>query len=120
MPRRVRVPVRRPCRQRLRSPSESPMKVRNVRASRSKRSLNRVVRPVVECLEGRFLLASVTGNHFAYGSRITWSIEPDGTSMGGVGSNLIATLNARFGAANLVRAAQDAFAVWESVANVNF
>ncbi len=60
-----------------------------------------------------------TGDHFAYGSRITWSIMPDGTNLGGVTSNLVSTLNRELGAGVWQQSLQDAFAVWENVANVN-
>lgn len=96
------------------------MNARNTRTTRLKSGRSRAVRPVVEGLEGRVLLYAVTGGHFTYGSRITWSIVPDGTILAAYPSNLISTMNNRFGAAYLVRAAQDAFAIWENVANVNF
>ena len=66
------------------------------------------------------LLYAVNGDVFQYGSRITWSIMPDGTNLGGVSSNLVSTLNQRVGAGNWLRSIEDAFAVWESSANVNF
>ena len=85
----------------------------------SKSSRTRAVRPVVEGLEDRMLLYAVTGDHFVYGSRITWSIVPDGTNLGGVTSNLVSTLNQKFGAGNWIPAIDDAFAQWETYANVN-
>jgi len=51
---------------------------------------------------------------------ITISFMPDGTSLGGVASNLQATLNARFPTASWEAQILDAAAVWEKVANVNF
>ncbi|HMF37506.1 MAG TPA: matrixin family metalloprotease [Isosphaeraceae bacterium] len=51
---------------------------------------------------------------------ITYSFMPDGTSLGGVPSNLQATLNAHFATANWQAQIADAAAVWEKVANVNF
>jgi Matrixin len=80
---------------------------------------SRAVRPVLEGLEARILMYATTGNHFTYGSRITWSIEPDGTNLGGTYSNLVSTMDGKFGAGNWERAIQDAFAVWENVANIN-
>lgn len=96
------------------------MKLQDARSSSRNAARDRAARPILEGLEGRLLLYATTGDHFTYGSRITWSIVPDGTNLGGVTSNLNATLNSRFGAGNWQRALQDAFAVWENVANVNF
>ena len=86
----------------------------------SKSSRTRAARPVVEGLEARMLLYAVTGDHFVYGSRITWSIVPDGTNVLGLSSNLNSTLNQEVGAGNWLHAFQDAFAWWENYANVNF
>ena len=88
--------------------------------SNAKASRNRAVRPVVEGLEGRFLLYAVTGDHFTFGSRITWSLVPDGTNLGGVTSNLQATLDRQIGPGKWWQAIEDAFAQWENFANVNF
>ncbi|WP_435006503.1 matrixin family metalloprotease [Tundrisphaera lichenicola] len=96
------------------------MSVRSIRPSSSKSCRNRAVRPSLEGLEGRLLLYSTTGNHFEFGSRITWSIVPDGTNLGGVNSNLISTFNNKFGAGNWQRSIQEAFAIWQSAANINF
>ncbi len=82
-------------------------------------SRKRAVRPHLEGLEDRLLLYSYTGNHFAIGTRITWSIVPDGTNLGGVNSNFVGTMNAKFGAGNWIQAIEDAFAQWETNANVN-
>ena len=87
---------------------------RNVKSSRS-----RAVRPALEGLEGRMLLYAVTGDHFTFGSRITWSIVPDGTNLGGVTSNLVSTFNQKFGVGNWLPEFQEAFALWENYANVN-
>ena len=62
---------------------------------------NRAVRPVLDGLEPRLLMYTPTGDHFVYSSRITWSIMPDGTNIGGgVTSNLVSTLNTDLGAGN--------------------
>src|ERR1700735_2288451 len=85
-----------------------------------KANRTRAVRPVLEGLEGRILMYTPTGDHFAYSSRITWSIMPDGTSIGGgTYSNLVSTLNTELGAGNWEQPLEDAFAQWSSVANVN-
>jgi hypothetical protein len=70
-------------------------------------------------LEDRLLLYSYTGDHFSDGARITWSIVPDGTNLGGVNSNFVSTMNAKFGTGNWIQAIEDAFAQWEENANVN-
>ncbi len=82
-------------------------------------SRDRAARPAVEALEGRMLLYSYTGDHFAHGNLITWSIMPDGTSLGGATSNLVSTLNAKLGAGVWEQAIADAFAQWEQYANIN-
>ena len=86
----------------------------------AKSSRTRAARPVMEELEGRLLMYATTGDKFAFGSRITWSIVPDGTNLGGVSSNLQSSLNSDVGASNWLQAFQDAFAEWETYANVNF
>jgi Matrixin len=81
---------------------------------------NRAARPVLEGLEQRLLMYAATGDHFAFSSRITWSIMPDGTSIGGgVSSNLVSTLNSELGSGKWLQPLEDAFAQWSSVANVN-
>ena len=81
---------------------------------------SKAVRPRLEVLEDRFLLYATTGNQWAKPILITYSIMPDGTSLGGVPSNLQATLNAHFATASWQTQIADAAAVWEKVANVNF
>jgi hypothetical protein len=46
----------------------------------------RRLRPLVDRLEQRTLLYSETGGQWTFGSRITYSFAPDGTSIGGVPS----------------------------------
>jgi hypothetical protein len=70
-------------------------------------------------MEDRLLLASTLGAKFANGSRITYSFMPDGTSIGGVPSNLFQTLNAVTTTANWQTQFEKAAAVWQQVANVN-
>jgi hypothetical protein len=91
--------------------------VRTRAAARPRR--DRAARPAVEGLEGRLLLYAYTGDHFAYGNLITWSIMPDGTNLGGTTSNLVSTLNARLGAGAWQQAIADAFAQWENYGNIN-
>ncbi len=85
----------------------------------TKASRKRIVRPVLEDLEARLLLYSYTGDHFAYGNRITWSIMPDGTNLGSVTSNLVSTLDNKLGAGVWEKAITDAFAQWENHGNIN-
>ena len=66
------------------------------------------------------LLYAVNGDVFVYGSRMTWSLMPDGTNLGGVTSNLASTLNQELGSGNWLHAFQDAFAQWENYGNFNF
>jgi len=85
----------------------------------SKPSVKRSARPLVENLEDRLLLYSTYGGTWAYGSRITYSFMPDGTSVGGTPSALFQTLNAKFSQANWELQFQKAAAVWQAVANIN-
>lgn len=87
--------------------------------SSSTPSRKRSVRPVLEGLEDRLLLYSAYGGHFVFGSRITYSLMPDGTSVGGTPSVLFQTLNAKYPTATWQQQFQKAAAVWEAVANIN-
>ncbi len=82
--------------------------------------VSKSVRPYLEVLEDRFLLYATTGNLWAKPNLITLSFMPDGTSIGGVPSNLQATLNAHFPTASWEGQILDAAAAWEKAANVNF
>ncbi len=75
--------------------------------------------PLLENLEDRVLLYSAYGGTFVYGSRITFSFMPDGTSVGGTPSALYQTLNAKFSQATWQLQFQKAAAVWQAVANIN-
>src|SRR5262249_24190637 len=79
----------------------------------------KAVRPSLEGLESRLLLYATNGGQWAYGTKITFSFMPDGTSVGGVGSSLISMLNAKYPTATWVQQFQLAAAVWEDVANIN-
>src|SRR5271166_6272336 len=85
----------------------------------SKPSQKRSARPLLESLEERLLLYSTYGGTWAYGSRITYSFMPDGTSVGGTPSALFQTMNAKFPTATWETAIEKAAAVWEAVANIN-
>lgn len=77
------------------------------------------VTPVLEGLERRELLYATLGGSFTYGSRITYSFVPDGTSIGGVSSNLYSTLNKVASTATWQSAFSKAAAIWSSYANIN-
>jgi hypothetical protein len=79
----------------------------------------KAVRPSLEGLESRLLLYATNGGQWAYGTKITFSFMPDGTSVGGVGSSLISMLNAKYPTATWIQQFQLAAAVWEDVANIN-
>ncbi|MDR3635772.1 MAG: matrixin family metalloprotease [Isosphaeraceae bacterium] len=79
----------------------------------------RSARPLVEGLEDRFLLYAATGDVWTYPIRVTYSFMPDGTSIGGVSSNLFSTLNAYSSTATWEGLFAKAAASWENVANVN-
>jgi hypothetical protein len=73
----------------------------------------------LESLEDRFLLYATTGDLWSKPIRITLSLMPDGTSIGGVPSNLQQTLNKRFATADWQAQILDAAASWEKAANLN-
>ena len=81
---------------------------------------SKAVRPRLQELEDRFMLYATMGTKWAKPNPITFSFMPDGTSIGGVPSNLQATLNAHFATAAWQAQIAKAAAVWEKVANVNF
>jgi hypothetical protein len=71
-------------------------------------------------LEERYLLSSLEGGQWTYGSRITYSFMPDGTCIGGVPSSLTQTMNAGYGTtAAWQQAFVTAAAIWEQVTNIN-
>ncbi len=78
----------------------------------------RTARPLVEGLEDRFLLYAASGGQWTYPIRITYSLVPDGTSVGGVASNLYSTMNQYASTATWTAAIQKAAAIWETVANI--
>lgn len=79
----------------------------------------RRARPAVEGLEERLLLYATLGANWVYGSRITYSFVPDGTSVGGTPSVLYQSMNARFWESTWQVAFQRAAAIWQAVANIN-
>jgi hypothetical protein len=85
----------------------------------AKPTAKRKARPLLEALEDRLLLYSTLGGQWAFGSRITYSFVPDGTSVGGTPSVLFQTLNARFPTATWQLQFQKAAAVWQAVTNIN-
>jgi hypothetical protein len=83
------------------------------------RQNQRQARPRLEPLEDRLLLYSTSGAIWPFPDRITYSIVPDGTSIGGVPSNLYTTLTAKFTPAQWTADFNEAAAIWEQVANIN-
>jgi Matrixin len=80
---------------------------------------DRAVRPNLEGLEDRVLLYSDLGDQWTYSSRITFSIMPDGTNIGGVPSTMFQTLNAKFSTPAWVEQILVAASLWESATNAN-
>ncbi len=75
----------------------------------------------VESLETRLAPYAVSGNAWPHPELVTISIAPDGTDLGGIGSNLVRSLNARFGSQSvwqdqILKAAQ----AWAQQTNLNF
>lgn len=86
---------------------------------RSRPSFRRI-QPRLETLEDRKLLYATLGANWAFGSRITFSVVPDGTDIGGLPSALFQSLNSRgISSSQAIGAFQKAAAAWESVTNIN-
>ena len=81
----------------------------------------RATRPAVEGLEDRVLLYSTTGGQWTYPVEITYSIIPDGTSIGGIPSTLQQDLSQQVPSyePGWQQQIQKAAAVWEAVAGIN-
>jgi hypothetical protein len=77
--------------------------------------------PRVEELEDRMLLYSAYGDEWVFPNHITVSFMPDGTSVGGVASNLISTMNADTGVSTATWEAQieQGIILWANAANIN-
>jgi hypothetical protein len=80
---------------------------------------DRSKRPELEGLEDRLLLYAALGDQWTYSSRVTYSLMPDGTNIGGVPSVLFQTLNAKIPTATWQEQIEQAASLWENVANVN-
>lgn len=74
---------------------------------------------MLEGLEDRIVLYSTNGGMWTWPVRITYSFVPDGTNVGGVSSNLFATLNAVESQATWQQDFKQAAAIWEDSANLN-
>jgi hypothetical protein len=77
--------------------------------------------PQLEQLESRLVPYTVSGNAWPGPQLVTISFVPDGTNLNGYSSNLVATFNAKFGAAAtwqniILKAAQ----TWSAQTNLNF
>jgi hypothetical protein len=78
-------------------------------------------KPCLEALESRVVLYSTSGNAWPHPQLVTISFMPDGTDLGGVGSNLLSTFNGNSKLvgkwqSQILRAAQ----VWAQQTNINF
>ena len=98
------------------------MTMRSLRPSRPRvqRRVRRGMCLDMEGLEPRVLLYAALGDQWTYDSRITYSLMPDGTSVGGMPSVLFQTLNARFPTATWEKQIEAAASQWENVTGVNF
>jgi len=85
----------------------------------SKQSVKRSDCSLLENLGDPLPLYSTYGGTWVYGSRITFSFMPDGTSVGGTPSVLFQTLDAKFAQATWELQFQKAAAIWQAVANIN-
>ena len=73
----------------------------------------------MEGLEDRMLLYATLGDSWTYPARVTFSFVPDGTNVGGLPSNLFATLNAQAATATWELAFLKAASYWSSAAHLN-
>jgi Matrixin len=89
--------------------------IRSPLRSRRDRGMN----PFMEGLESRVLLYSALGDQWTYSSRITYSLMPDGTNIGGVPSVLYQTLNANLQTVSWKQQIETAASLWENVTNAN-
>jgi hypothetical protein len=80
---------------------------------------DRAKRPELEGLENRLLLYAALGDQWTYSNRITYSLMPDGTNIGGTPSALFQTLNANIPTATWQQQIAQAASLWEDAANVN-
>src|SRR3954468_18525334 len=76
----------------------------------------RATRLAFEGLEERILLYTTTGGNWTYPIQVSYSIVPDGTSIGGTPSNLQRVLSTK---AAWQQQIQKAAATWEAVAGIN-
>jgi hypothetical protein len=80
---------------------------------------DRAKRPELEGLENRLLLYAALGDQWTYSNRITYSLMPDGTNIGGTPSALFQTLNANIPTATWQQQIAQAASLWEDAANLN-
>lgn len=92
------------------------IRVHHPRRDTNRPDRSRAFHPSLDGLEDRMLLYSTIGGGWIYPVRITYSIVADGTSIGGIPSNLRQTLGAH---ASWEQQIQKAAAVWEAVAGIN-
>ncbi len=93
--------------------------IQNLRRRETAPGKRRATRPVLEGLEERIVLFTTNGGVWTYPIRITYSFVPDGTNLGGVSSNMFATLNAVESQSAWQQAIEQAAAIWEQSANLN-
>ena len=83
------------------------------------RASKRKSQPRVDSLEDRQLLSATNGGAWTYPIRVTYSLVPDGTSIGGTPSSLFSTMNGYASTSTWQAAIAKAAAAWESNAPVN-
>jgi hypothetical protein len=74
----------------------------------------------LEQLEPRLLLYGTNGGHWPHPELVTVSFMPDGTDIGGVPSNLVSSLNARFPTATWQKEILKGVQTWAANSNLNF
>ncbi len=76
--------------------------------------------PRIEQLESRVVPYTTSGNAWPVPQLITLSFQPDGTNLGGVTSNLMATFNAKWSTSTWENVILKAAQVWAQQTNINF
>ena len=76
-------------------------------------------RPTAESLEDRLLLYATTGGSWSHPERISYSIVPDGTSIGGTPSTLVQSMLSKYGNWDWLNGIRQSAAAWQAAAKVN-
>jgi len=85
----------------------------------ARRSRARALTPALEGLEDRKLLSTTNGGRWYFPNLITYSFVPDGTSIGGISSDLFLKFDAIAPRVTWQAQFKKAAAIWQQVAGIN-